>query len=150
MNQKKKKLIPSLILWPFFVLLTISLLIDSYVRPLFRKIGNIILFATGLISILLCYLWIFPNHTIFRYNIDLLWVNPLLLLVAFFNPLKTQLKYHKLKKVILLITAIAVALGIFISMIIEKNLNLMAVGMIVLIVTADKLKKLRSQFSSTR
>ncbi len=140
--QKVKKLTPSLFLWPLCLLLLISTLIDSHFRWLFQRIGNIILLLTGVISLLLCYLWIFPDHTIFRYNIDLLWVNPLLILAAFMRHLKGQNRYTYLKIFFLLFTGIMAAFGIIASIIVERNLDLTSLGIMVLIVLIEKLRNI--------
>ncbi len=140
--QKAKKLTPSLFLWPLCLILLISALIDSHFRLLFQRIGNIILLLTGVISLLLYYLWIFPDHSIFRYNIDLLWAHPLLLLAAFMRHPKTRNRYTCLKIFFLLFTGIMATLGILVSIIVERNLDLTALGMIVLIILTEKLKSI--------
>ncbi len=144
-----RKLTPSMVLWPLFILFLIAMLIDSYVRFLFRKAGNIILFLTGLISLLLCYLWIFSHHSIFRFNPDLLWANPLILIAAFIKHTHNQPSYTELKKIILWFTGILVLLGILLSVIIERNTDLLAIGMLVLIITTDKLRSYTSASGNT-
>jgi len=144
-----KKLTPSIILWPLFILSLISFMVDSYFRPLLCQIGNLILFITGLTSLLLSYLWIFSDHFIFRYNVDLLWLNPLLLIVAFVKYPKLQVKRTKLNQLILLFTITLVAIGIIASLIIERNLNLTALGMAMLVVITDKLRSIRRTINST-
>ena len=145
--KKEKKLTPALILWPLALLFLISALIDSYLRSFFRRSGNIILFLIGIISLFLCYLWIFSDHYIFRYNIDLIWANPLLLIAVFLKTSSTHNKFMSLKKFFLLFTGIIIVLGILLSTIIEKNFNLTAPGIIVLIIVADKIKSF--YFAST-
>ena len=138
--KKERKLTPALILWPLALLFLISALIDSYLRSFFRQAGNIVLFLVGIISLFLCYLWIFSDHYIFRYNIDLFWVNPLLLIAAFLKISTNQNKFMALKKFFLLSIGFIIILGILSSMIVEKNFNLTALGIIVLIIVADKIK----------
>ena len=138
--KKERKLTPALILWPLALLFLISALIDSYLRSFFRRTGNIILFLIGIISLFLCYLWIFSDHYIFRYNIDLIWANPLLLIAVLLKTSSTHNKFMALKKFFLLFAGIIIALGILLSIIVEKNFNLTASGILVLIIVAEKIK----------
>ena len=138
--QSANKLTPSLIFWPIAILFLISALFDSYFRPFFQQCGNIILFLIGLISLLLCFLWIFSDHSIFRNNIDLLWANPLLLLVVFLQIPKFHNRYNNLKKIFLVFTGIIVGTGILTSLIIEKNFELTSLGITVLILCVEKTK----------
>ncbi len=145
-EPEKPKLTPSLILWPVFILLLLSMLIDSYFKPLFRRIGNLILLLTGLVSVLLCYLWIFSDHNIFRYNTDILWANPLLLPVAFFKNSPQHDWQIIVNKIVLWLTGILVASGTLVSLMVERNLYLFALGIIVLIIILEKYRSTVNTF----
>ena len=143
-GSEKPKLTPSLILWPVFILLLLSLFIDSYFRPFFRRIESLILLTVGFVSLILIYLWIFSDHQIFRNNPDMLWANPVIIPVAFikYSP-KPSLRLA-LNKFLLWITGIMTIAGTLISITVERNLNLFALELILLVIYFEKYRSLIS------
>jgi hypothetical protein len=51
-------------------------------RP-FDAIDRVILFLTGLLGLLVVFLWFFTDHQATRYNLNILWANPINLILAF-------------------------------------------------------------------
>ena len=45
-----------------------------------------ILFGTGLLGVLIVFLWFFTDHTATKWNLNLLWANPINLVLAFVLP----------------------------------------------------------------
>lgn len=143
---KRRILSPKILFWSLAILLLISVFIDSYFRPLFRFVGNVLLLVAGLLSILLIILWIFPTHQIFTYNTDILWANPMLLLVF----LLRKKNKTTLKTFLLLFTLICTIFGILTTIFIEANTGLTAIAVMLSIHLLDLVRenKLKDHFSS--
>jgi hypothetical protein len=76
------------VFWPvsiFGVFMVIIALITYWEfkrqRPLFRGLDYALLFGTGLVSFLLVFLWFFTRHGVTSDNFNILWANPLALLL---------------------------------------------------------------------
>ena len=128
-TQKPKYFTPGLVFWTLALLMLASALIDSYFRPFFRWIGNFMLLITGVLSLILLFLWIFPEHRIFVNNTDILWANPLLLVTFIFrkNEIKGILYYIIISSIIL------VLLGMLAALAIERNIDLVSVCAVIFI-----------------
>lgn len=91
-NSFQKKHYFKIIVWSIFALQLINV---SFARTrkkmlISKTIIDIsfycVLFLSGLTGILLIYLWIFSEHTILKWNLNLLWCNPFLILFLFSRP----------------------------------------------------------------
>jgi hypothetical protein len=61
----------------------------------FQVMDRLILFVTGLLGLLVVFLWFFTDHKATMYNLNILWANPMNLIIAFHG--KSALSGWKLK-----------------------------------------------------
>jgi len=128
-SGKRRLLTPGMIVWTLIILMSISALIDSHFRKLFLKLGNLILLITGILSLILLFLWIFPDHKIFTNNTDLLWAHPFLLLIFFLRKKPAGRFFRWL----VIISMAFAALGILSTLIMERNTDLAALATLVFV-----------------
>lgn len=121
---EKPKITPGLIFWTLALLMGLSVVIDSYVRKFFLALGNLFLIIPGILSLILLFLWIFPEHPVFSNNLDVLWANPLLLIIFFTRKYRTRI----LLKILLLLSLFLVLMGILGTLLIEHNTMLTALA----------------------
>jgi len=75
--------------WTPVKLFSMILIIQLVLGWLFRKkytvnlFDRILMFAVGLVGVLVTFLWFFTDHQATVWNLNILWANPLLLVVAF-------------------------------------------------------------------
>jgi hypothetical protein len=77
----------------------------------FKMFDTFILFITGLGGVIAFYLMFFSLHPLVRSNLNLLWLNPLNIILAFsiwIKPLRTTLFYYQLVNILLLLGALIV------------------------------------------
>lgn len=55
-------------------------------KKLFQFTDRTILFVTGLLGLLIVFLWFFTDHTTTKWNLNIIWANPLNLILAFVLP----------------------------------------------------------------
>ncbi|MFM9986311.1 MAG: DUF4105 domain-containing protein [Flavobacteriales bacterium] len=75
---------------PLFVLglflalhLIVGLLVLKRRRKTFQLTDRIVFFTVGLIGLLVVFLWFFTDHQATKWNLNILWANPLVLIFAF-------------------------------------------------------------------
>jgi hypothetical protein len=124
LSSEPSVITPGLIFWILLILMLISVFVDSYFRPLFRITGNLILLLFGCLSLLLLFLWFFPDHQIFAWNPDLLWANPLLLIFFFFR----RKMYLAVLRYSAVIVIIIVCVGLLTTVFIKQNTDLTALA----------------------
>jgi hypothetical protein len=101
----------------FFSFLTFLVILPSFFRSKgmvsFQSIMDRIIFVlSGLLGLLLLFMWFGTDHQSFAYNINLFWAMPINLLVAFNlnGPRKWLKKYLRYYSLLLLLLMIAVLL----------------------------------------
>lgn len=147
-NAQKNIIQPSWILWPLALICLISAIFDSYFSPFLRYLYKTVLFCSAILGIIIVLLWLLTSHYILNYNTDLLWANPLLLLLLFFRKNLKSVAKVKLHGILLVILASMAILGAFLSLTVEKNPNLAAIACIILIGLLDRLQTNRKALPS--
>jgi hypothetical protein len=125
-ESTKRNPSPALFFLLLAILFLISALIDSYLRGFFLYLGNILLVFTGILSVLLLLLWFLTSQAIFANNTDILWANPLLLLLAFYRK-RISIGWLILKYLCLILVLIGLATSLFI----EKNTDIAALAALI-------------------
>lgn len=113
---KEYELTKSGMLTPLFVLgvcLIIHLLLGwvalkRWKNP-FQISDRIVFLVTGLVGLLVVFLWFFTDHQATKWNLNILWANPLLLLFAFVrNPKFSGWRHHFLNGYLLLLILVVI------------------------------------------
>ena len=119
--------------WRFFKPLYCSILVlfcllflvlkDVSIRP---KIVNLLYFTLGLSGLLLLFLWFGTRHAATQMNYNLLWLNPLFLLLPF-------LKNGVVKRGLIIITTFAISLLLIFWVFIPQVLNIAIIPLLLVI-----------------
>jgi hypothetical protein len=110
-------------------------------RKYYLITDRITLFVTGLVGVMLVLLWFFTDHTATAYNLNLLWANPLNLVIAFF-PATRLIRWKKY------ITAYMVVLGLLLILwyFLPQHMNLAVIPLIAAILFAGvRMMKLKAK-----
>lgn len=110
-------------------------------RKYYLITDRITLFVTGLVGVMLVLLWFFTDHTATAYNLNLLWANPLNLVIAFF-PASRLIRWKKY------ITAYMVVLGLLLILwyFLPQHMNLAVIPLIAAILFAGvRMMKLKAK-----
>lgn len=130
---------PDWILWPLVLICFVSLIFDTHLFILFKWLNNMLLLGFGILGLILFVLWMATSHYIFNFNIDLVWANPLLIIVPFIKANKFR---SRTKSIYLLVILLIASVGALLSLIIEKNLNLTALAILVMTAIYAKIKSI--------
>jgi hypothetical protein len=142
--QRKHKsfLKPEWILWPLVLICIVSLILGTYFSNFFKWLNKVLLFSFGLLGLLLLTLSFTTNHYIFNVNTDILWANPLLLIVSFLKSGSANTLVNKIKIIFLFLIIFMASAGALTSFFIEENLNLTALSFLVIVALYDKIKSI--------
>ncbi len=140
-KSNKVMIQPGIILWSLALILIISTAFGTYIPGFFRIFEKSILILFGSLGIIVIILWAATDHYIFNFNTDLLWANPLLLVIAF---MKDSINQLKIKVKLTYLATLMVILGIFTTMIVEQNFNLTALATMIAISLIHKIKVFRA------
>ncbi len=97
-----------------FILLLIGIIITLWDIKRHRhnkEFDTLILLITGLAGVIVFYMMVFSTHPLVKHNLNLLWLNPLNLIVAiliWIKPYRKNLFYYEILNITLLITALIV------------------------------------------
>lgn len=97
----------------FFIFLVAHLFIGFFClkkKINFQITDRILLFSSGLVGLLVIFLWFFTDHTATAWNLNILWANPLNILLSFSFPSKGKKwmkKYITIYLAILILTLIS-------------------------------------------
>ncbi len=69
----------------FSAILLLQIALGWWLRKKYRVnlLDRILMFSVGLVGVLVTFLWFFTDHKATVWNLNILWANPLLLIVAF-------------------------------------------------------------------
>jgi len=132
---------PGIILYLLALILLVSAVLGTYIPGFFRIFEKTILIVFGSLGVIIILLWTATDHYIFNYNTDLLWANPLLLIIAF---TKDSLRLLKIKVKLTYLLSFLVLAGILTTMVVEQNFNLTAFALMILIILLHKIKTFRA------
>ncbi len=131
---------PEWMLWPLVLICIISLIFDSYFFAFFIWLYKILLLGFGILGLLLLVLWTTTNHYIFNFNTDILWANPLLISTLFITKGHENRSGNKIRQYYLILVFLLASVGSLTTILIEKNLNLLALSFLILTALYDKIK----------
>ncbi|MBA7519554.1 hypothetical protein ES705_11633 [subsurface metagenome] len=130
---------PGIILWPLTLCLLISLIFDTYIQGFFRIFRKFVLISAGSLGVLILSLWLLTDHYIFNFNTNLLWANPLLLLIVFLKESPGQMNSKKFFMLLVYGTTLLVMLGILTTMLVVRNFNLTALASMIAISLVNRI-----------
>ncbi len=88
---------------------TIITVWDNKRRRHFRPFDTVLLFATGIGGIIVFYLMFFSVHPLVKNNLNILWLNPLNLIIAFLiwiRPIRIYLFFYQILNILLLVASL--------------------------------------------
>lgn len=135
-QSSKPAIQPAIILWSLVLVLLISQVFGTYIPGFFRILEKSILVIFGFLGLIILLLWLFTDHYIFNFNTDLLWANPLLLILAFTKDSVNQVKF---RVILTYLVTLFVITGIFTTIIVERNFNLTAVSFMTAIILVNRI-----------
>jgi len=135
-QSSKPAIQPAIILWSLVLVLLISQVFGTYIPGFFRILEKSILVIFGFLGLIILLLWLLTDHYIFNFNTDLLWANPLLLVLAFMKDSVNQIKFRVILTYLVTLFVIA---GIFTTIIVERNFNLTAVSVMTVIILVNRI-----------
>lgn len=94
----------------FWILLGVTLLLYIIrIKFITTLYFNTILFSTGILGVLLLFMWFYTDHNATKMNYNIIWANPLHLITfisIFSNKLKTKLKLYYLSMTIIMLVIV--------------------------------------------
>ncbi|MBN1950479.1 MAG: DUF4105 domain-containing protein [Bacteroidales bacterium] len=126
-EQKGNSLRP----WMLFLTLCLMIVVSVFTGGIYHKIiliaGKVMAALLFLLSVFLILLWLVPEHEVFAWNSDLLWINPLLIVAVFIRRDSPK----NLFRYLLLAALVLSSCGIASTWIIERNADLSAAALTV-------------------
>lgn len=101
--DKNSEITPSQLLWGLFVLTVLIALFSYFAKKKLNAYFNAIFIITGLLGLLVFFLWFMTDHSTTKNNLNILWLVPLNLLVPLFGKRSWMKKYLKAYLFILIV-----------------------------------------------